>query len=88
VPFEVSVLADRRVYAGDLCALIGKSDRELIQSVEVVSIYEGSPIPEGKKSISLKTVFASKERTLTPEEIEKLQKGTIGILNKNGYQLR
>lgn len=88
VPFEVSVLADRRVYAGDLCALIEKSDRELIQSVEVVSIYEGSPIPEGKKSISLKTVFASKERTLTPEEIEKLQKGTIGILNKNGYQLR
>lgn len=88
VPFEVSVIADRRVYAGDLCLLIEKSNRELIQSVEVVSIYEGSPIPEDKKSISIKVIFASKERTLTPEEIEKLQKKTIEVLNKNGYQLR
>ncbi len=88
VPFEVSVLADRRAYARDLCALIEKSNRELIQSVEIVSIYEGSPIPEGKKSISIKAVFASRDRTLTPEEIEKLQKGTIEALNKKGYQLR
>ncbi|MBP7736720.1 MAG: phenylalanine--tRNA ligase subunit beta [Spirochaetes bacterium] len=88
VPFEVSVLADRQVYARDLCSLIAKVNRELIQSVEVVSIYEGSPIPEGRKSISLKAVFASKDRTLTPEEIEKLQKGTIEALNKKGYQLR
>ncbi len=88
VPFEVSVLADRRAYARDICAVIEKSNRELIQSVEVVSTYEGSPIPEGKKSISIKAVFASKDRTLTPEEIEKLQKGTIEALNKKGYQLR
>ncbi|HOT44480.1 MAG TPA: phenylalanine--tRNA ligase subunit beta [Spirochaetota bacterium] len=88
VPFEVSVLADRRVYARDLCALIEKSNRDLIQSVDVVSIYEGSPIPEGKKSVSIKAVFAAGDRTLTPEEIEKLQKDTIDILNKNGYQLR
>ncbi len=88
VPFEVSVLADRQAYARDLCTLIEKSNRELIQSVEVVSIYEGAPIPEGKKSISMKAIFASRDRTLTPEEIEKLQKNTIGILNKKGYQLR
>jgi phenylalanyl-tRNA synthetase beta chain len=88
VPFEVSVLADRQVYARDICSIIEQSNNELIQSVEVVSVYEGNPIPEGNKSVSLKVTFASPERTLSPEEIDRLQKNTVSILNKKGYQLR
>lgn len=88
VPFEVSIIADRKVYARDLCSLIERINTDLVQNVDVVSVYEGSPIPEGKKSISIKVVFASKERTLTPEEIDSLQKKTIDVINKKGYQLR
>jgi phenylalanyl-tRNA synthetase beta chain len=84
----VSVLADRQVYARDICSIIEQSNNELIQSVEVVSVYEGNPIPEGNKSVSLKVTFASPERTLSPEEIDRLQKNTVSILNKKGYQLR
>ena len=88
VPFEVSVLADRNVYARDICSIIEKAGIEMLQGVEVVSVYEGSPIPEGKKSVSIKVVFASKDRTLTSEEIDRLQKSAINLLNKKGYQLR
>jgi phenylalanyl-tRNA synthetase beta chain len=88
VPFEVSVLADRKVYAQEICSIIEKGGIEMIQGVNVVSVYEGNPIPEGKKSVSIKITFASRERTLTPEDIDRLQKNAVGLLAKNGYHLR
>ena len=88
VPFEVSILAGRNAYSRDICSIIEKSNIDLIQSVEVLAVYEGSPVPEGKKSVSLKIIFCSKERTLPPDEIDKLQKNIISLLNKKGYQLR
>jgi phenylalanyl-tRNA synthetase beta chain len=88
VPFEVSVLADSTVYASDICDIIRASGSELVQSVSVVSTYEGNPIPEGKKSISVRVVFSSRERTLTPAEVEKLQKQTVNALASKGFPLR
>lgn len=88
VPFEVSVLADRNVFAGDICSIIHHSDLKLVRSVDVVSVYEGSPVPEGKKSVSLKVVFASNERTLAPEEIDHLQKNIIALLGAKNFHLR
>jgi phenylalanyl-tRNA synthetase beta chain len=88
VPFEVSVLADRQAYARDICLIIERSKNELIRSVEIVSVYEGNPVPEGKKSVSIKVTFASPERTLSPEEIDNLQQNVLMILDKKGYQLR
>ena len=88
VPFEVSVLADRNVYADDIRRLILRSDEKLVRTVDVVTVYEGSPIPEGKKSVSLKATFASNERTLAPEEIDRLQKKIISVLDSKGFQLR
>lgn len=88
VPFDVSVLADRMAYAGEMSGIIASSAPDYVRSVSVVSVYEGSPVPEGKKSVSFRIVFAAKDRTLTTEEIEKLQKGVIRALDKKGYALR
>jgi len=88
VPFEVSVLAESRSYGGDICRVIEKSSKEYIRSVNVIGIYEGDPIPAGMKSVSVKTVFAAKDRTLAPEDIDTLQKGVLEALSKNGYKLR
>jgi phenylalanyl-tRNA synthetase beta chain len=88
VPFEVSVLCDRFTYAQDICSIIAKSSRDFIRSIEVLSVYEGDPVPAGKKSVSIKLVMAAAERTLGPDEIDKLQKKVIADLNAKGYQLR
>jgi phenylalanyl-tRNA synthetase beta chain len=88
VPFEVSVLADRKVYAGDICAIIEKSAREYIRSIEVVSIYEGKPIQEGMKSVSIKIIFGAVDRTLSTDDVSSLQKKVVDALDKNGYKLR
>ena len=88
VPFEISVLVDKFVYTSDIYSVIQNSNKKYIKSVDVISIYEGSPIPEGQKSVSLRIVFASRDKTLSPEEIENLQNSVIENLKKKGYNLR
>ncbi len=88
VPFEISVVTDKKVYAGTIENILRKSGKEHVKSTEVVSVYEGDPIPAGKKSISFRIIFADPERTLGPEEIENLQKKVIADLDKKGFKLR
>ncbi len=87
-PFEISVIADRLDYTADICSIIAKSSREHVRSVDVLSIYEGDPVPKGKKSVSIRVVFAAPERTLGTGEIEKLQGKVIEDLDKKGFKLR
>lgn len=87
VPFEISVIADKKQYSDEILSIIRKSSR-YIRNAEVVSIYEGAPIPEGKKSVSAKVVFASAEKTLTHDEIEETQNKIISDIKKAGYALR
>lgn len=88
VPFEISVIADKHTYSNDICSIIEDSEKKYIQSVNVISIYEGDPIPDEKKSISIKVIFADKDKTLEPGEIDRMQKKVISDLNKKGYSLR
>ncbi len=88
VPFEISVIADRMTYSADIQNVILKSDKNLVREATVFSIYEGAPIPEGKKSVSFRVVFASKDKTLEPGEIDALQKKVIADITKSGYSLR
>jgi len=88
VPFELSVLAERLTYADDICRIIRTSDQKHIKGVDVIATYEGTPIPEGKKSVSIKMIFAAKDKTLAPDEIDSIQKKVITDLGKAGYQLR
>jgi len=88
VPFELSVLADKNIYSEDILKTVSRSDQNRIKDVSVVSIYQGAQIPESKKSVSIKVIFASNEKTLEPAEIDELQKKVIADLQKAGYTLR
>lgn len=88
VPFDISILADEKEYAATLTNLIYKSDKEHIADIEVISVYNQPPIPKGKKSVSYRITFRAKDHTLTPEEVDSLQKKVITFVEKNGYKLR
>jgi len=88
VPFEISVIADTMEYTETIRALISSVDPHHVKNVEVLSIYSGTPIPEGKKSVSMKVTFASGKKTLSPEEVESLQNRVIKKVEKAGYTLR
>lgn len=88
VPFEISLIADRYDSSDKILSIIRNNKSGLVRSADVISIYEGDPVPEGKKSVSIRTVFSSPEKTLSPEEIEKVQNKVIGDLAAAGFPLR
>lgn len=88
VPFEISVVADMAVQAADIISVIKEEKSGLVKGAEVISIYSGGQIQTGKKSVSVKTVFSAPDRTLTPEEIGRIQKNIIDGLAAKGYPLR
>jgi len=61
----------------------------LIKSVDIISVYKGKPVPDGEKSISYKILFSSLERTLTDDEVNKLQDDIIkAVRERFGAYLR
>ncbi|MGQ9842931.1 MAG: phenylalanine--tRNA ligase subunit beta [Spirochaetota bacterium] len=88
VPFDISILVDEKEYAATLTKIIYNADKEHIADIEVISVYNQPPIPQGKKSVSYRITFRAEDHTLTPEEVDSLQKKVITFVEKNGYKLR
>ncbi|MBF8265404.1 MAG: phenylalanyl-tRNA synthetase subunit beta, partial [Dehalococcoidia bacterium] len=44
--------------------------------------YTGAPIPPGKKSLAYRLVYQSPDRTLTDEEVDKVQERILNRLQK------
>jgi len=62
---------------------------ELLEEYFLVSIYEGKPIPEGKKSLSLRMRYRSKEKTLTDFEVDEIHNSFAkNLVTKLGCELR
>ncbi len=88
VPFEISVLMDKNAYTEKVISLIKNSNQKYIRDAKVISVYEGKPIQDGYKSVSIKTVFSDREKTMEPDVIESLQKGIMDSLKNKGYEIR
>ena len=87
-PFELSVLADRRVYVRDIEAIIRKAVGKQLMDIGLFSVYEGASVPEGKKSVSYRMVFGDAGRTLSSDEINSLRQGVIDALLAAGFPLK
>ena len=86
--FDLSVLANARELAGNLELQIRRYAGELTEEVEYIREYQGSPLPEGKKSVSFRIVVAAADRTLSADEITRIRTGIIDGLQENGYEFR
>jgi phenylalanyl-tRNA synthetase beta chain len=89
MPFDISVLVDKKAQVADLMQVIQKSDtQKLIQKLELFDTYTGSSIPEGKKSLSFALELRHPERTLTEAEFESVQSGVFLALESFGGTIR
>jgi phenylalanyl-tRNA synthetase beta chain len=48
---------------------------ELVEAVEMVSVYEGAGVPDGHKAVLVRVSFRSPDRTPTDVEVNTLQDG-------------
>lgn len=64
------------------CNVRQKESHGIVIDVKVFDVYEGESLPDGFKSIAIKIVYSSLEKTLKDEEINQVEKCILNSLNK------
>ena len=82
-------MLDKNFKVQELIEIISNVDKELIKSVKVFDVYEGANIPEDKKSIALNVVVQSLEKTLTEDDLDKINQLIISAVeSKTSAKIR
>ena len=86
---DFAFIVDRKVNVQDLVSIISGIDKNLISNIKVFDVYEGENIPENKKSIAISVTIQSFEKTLTDNDLEKINNLIIDTVeNKTGAKIR
>ena len=86
---DFAFVVDRSTRAGDLLKAVLGADRALIADATVFDVYEGTGVPEGKKSIAVSVRLEPREKTLTDPEIEAVAAKIVAeATKKTGAVLR
>jgi phenylalanyl-tRNA synthetase beta chain len=84
---DLAFVTPRSVHAQDLAfALRAASD--LVESVELFDVYEGSSLPEGTRSLAYSVRFNSSDRTLSESEVASARNELIAGATALGATLR
>ncbi len=88
IVFDISFLIDKNRPVGDLQKILENCDKNLIREVKLFDIYEGPNIPDDKKSLAFQIHLQAPDRTLTDEEMKKVQHCIFKEVEKAGGQIR
>lgn len=89
---DLTVVIKEKVTVEEIYEIIGGIKSDIRIKAEVIDIYRGKGLSEGRKSVSIRFIYQSAERTLTDKEVDDDQttiikevKGTLGgILRGEG----
>ena len=87
--YDLSFLVDSMVKWEDIRNAVMAKKHELLREVIFVDEYKGKQIPEGKKSVTIRLVIGSDEKTLTGDEIEQVANNVLKKIAKStGAEIR
>lgn len=85
---DFAVLVDKEVPVGSLEKAISSGAGRLLESIKLFDIYDGSQIPQGKKSVAFSVMLRSADSTLNEKEIDSVNANIIKKLELSGAELR
>lgn len=86
---DIAFIVDDSVPYGEIIKSIEDLDAKLIEKVELFDVYYGGNIPSGMRSMAIRIVYRSAERTLTYEEVEGMHSGVAKRLAERfGAEMR
>lgn len=77
---DVTLIVDLGLESGRILNRVEQINEDLIEKLQLFDVFDGKPIPSGKKSISFRIVYRSSDRTLEDEEINRLHQEITGKL--------
>lgn len=85
---DLSLVADKSVFVGQIEAVIKKCGGKLLESCKLFDVYEGEQIAAGKKSVAYTMTFRAKDRTLETAEVDKIIEKILKELRRLGVEIR
>jgi phenylalanyl-tRNA synthetase beta chain len=86
---DLALLVDREVSFSTIKMWAHRTEKELLKSVSIFDVYEGSHLPEGKKSYAVSFVLRDDSKTLNDKQIEKVMEKLVQTFQRElGAQIR
>lgn len=86
---DLAFIVNTDISASSIIAAAKNADRIHITDARIFDVYQGSNLPEGKKSIAISLTFQPIEQTFTDKDIENLMNKVAAEVNKKtGGELR
>ena len=86
---DFAFVIDKNYIAGDVEKMISEVDKSIIKKVLIFDVFEGSNMPQGKKSIAVNVTLQSMEKTLSEKDINEVSQKIINIVKaKTGGTIR
>jgi phenylalanyl-tRNA synthetase beta chain len=79
---DLSIVVDITLEAERVVEAIRTLQQPFVEEVILFDIYQGVPIPEGKKGISFRIRYQAKDRTLTDEEVNQFHEKMVSRLKE------
>lgn len=77
---DVSLLLDRKVTVAGLLNAVADQKVEDCRATELVGVFEGENIPEGKRSVTLRMEYRANDRTLRDAEVDEMHWSIVKAL--------
>ena len=85
---DMTLIIDETMPAGDIVQKIRKMNVDIIEDILVFDVYSGKPIEAGKKSVSIRITYRSRDKTLEEEPVSSLhQEITEKLITEFGADL-
>ena len=88
VTIDLSLLADKELRYEKIAAAVKEYKCEYLHNFYLVDIFEDEKLLPGRKSVTVRFEFVSKERTLEGQEIQAMTEELLAILSRQGIELR
>jgi phenylalanyl-tRNA synthetase beta chain len=78
---DIAIVVDEDLSVGDIVGEIRRVESSLIEDVTVFDVFKGGAVERGKKSVAVSMVMRAADKTLTDEDVNRLQAKTLERLN-------
>ncbi len=80
---DITLIIDKDIEVSNILKSVEMLDENLVERLHLFDVFDGSPIPEGKKSISFRITYLSFDETLEDDRINQLHKSITAKLVKD-----
>jgi phenylalanyl-tRNA synthetase beta chain len=77
---DITIHINKEIETQQIVDTLESSRQELVEGLELLDVFEGDPIPAGKKSVSMRITYRSTRKTLEDEDVHDLHKSMADML--------